>query len=884
MLTLLVITKTLQAQPAGSKAANTEPLLFMENAGQVADVNGQGMPGVLFYAGRGNAKVYISANALHYQFTKINYPAGFDMVALKKLTDVKQKHDIEKKITRSIHRFSVALQGANVNPVIRRQKESDYTENYYLPNCPQGITGIHGYEKITIENIYNGIDWVIYSNDGLLEYDFIVHAGANPADIQLRIQDAENYSIKSGGQLEITTSLGAITEKPPVTYDEKGNTVASSFIINEKGNIGFNVKADATQTLRIDPTVAWATYFGGAGEDYAYSTITDQAFNIYVAGTTNSSTAIASGGFQNVAGGNFDVYLAKFDAKGKKLWATYYGGVSDDYGTACSIGGDSVVFLSGYSFSTTLASGGYQNSFGGLVDGFLVKFNRNGNRQWATYFGGTDVDLANWCTADSDGNVYLAGNTASNGMSTPGAFQQYYGGGDQDAFLAKYNAAGNRLWSTYYGGSGNDYATSCAAFGNFNVYIAGNTSSTNNIASANGLKTIFTPGGFTDGFIASFNGTGARQWGTYYGGEGEDAVNSVAVTTDNSVYMAGSTTSTTGIAFHGFQNLVSAGGQHDAFLVKLGSGGAREWATYYGGTGDEQGNSCALDYFNNVFLAGSTTSTTGIAFGTQFLTYGGGVDAFWTKFSPTGDRVLGTYYGGKSTDIAYAAAIRYDTIVLCGSTDSKAGIALGGFQNSYGGGSYDAFLAKMKTDVVLPLRFIAFNGALVKQNIELNWQTADEINTSNFIVERNENGGSLWQNIGIVAVNGTPGTNTYRFTDVNVKANSMYYYRLNEVDKDGQPFFSRIVTIKTGSINGINIQSVYPNPVSSVLHYYLSAAAADEVTVSITTTDGKAVSMRKAIVNNNASLSLTSLAAGTYYVTFTNKTNGEKMTKKIVKK
>jgi hypothetical protein len=122
-----------------------------------------------------------------------------------------------------------------------------------------------------------------------------------------------------------------------------------------------------------------------------------------------------------------------------RLWGTYYGGSEDDHGRSCATDGSGNVYLAGWTSSANaIASGGYQNYGGGYSDAFLVKFNTNGVRQWGTYYGGSNFDILYSCTTDSIGNVYLAGETGSTNSIASGGHQNTHGGVYSDAFLVKF--------------------------------------------------------------------------------------------------------------------------------------------------------------------------------------------------------------------------------------------------------------------------------------------------------------------------------------------------------------------------------------------------------------------------------------------------------------
>jgi len=246
----------------------------------------------------------------------------------------------------------------------------------------------------------------------------------------------------------------------------------------------------------------WGTYYGGAGLDISYSTSTDGSGNVYITGTTLSTSGIALGGHQNtLGGGNQDGYLVKFNGSGVRQWGTYYGGggVDDGRSATCDVVGN--VYLTGYTQSTNgIALGGHQNSYGGGEDAFLVKFNGLGVRQWGTYYGGIDIEQSYSITTDIAGNVYLTGLTQSLTEIASGGYQNTLGG-IFDAFLVKYNDSGIQHWSTYYGGANDDRGFSTTTNISGDVYIAGYTNS-GGMALGGYQNTL---GGIFDAFLVKFN-------------------------------------------------------------------------------------------------------------------------------------------------------------------------------------------------------------------------------------------------------------------------------------------------------------------------------------------------------------------------------------------
>jgi hypothetical protein len=269
---------------------------------------------------------------------------------------------------------------------------------------------------------------------------------------------------------------------------------------------------------------------------------------------------------------NFDdAFLVKFNSTGVRQWATYYGGEYNDYGTFCTTDNNGNVYLAGITTSpNAIAFAGHQNLYAGDGDAFLVKFNSAGVRQWATYYGGINNDfLLPTCATDNNGNVYLAGVTTSPNAIAFGGHQNLYAG-NGDAFLVKFNSAGVRQWATYYGGKNNDESQSCSVDDSGNVYLSGITYSKDSIASK-GYQNIIGDdfNNYGDAFLVKFNSAGVRQWATYYGGENNDCSKSCVTDNNGNIYLAGYTNSysTNAIAYGGHQK--KFGGVTDAFLVKL---------------------------------------------------------------------------------------------------------------------------------------------------------------------------------------------------------------------------------------------------------------------------------------------------------------------------
>jgi len=683
---------------------------FTENKGQVSDQDCNPRPDVLFSGETNGLTFYIRDNGVTYQTSRIDSWKLEESELSKGLTDEKGLDSVPDQMT--IYRTDINWLGFNKDYTVENGVVKDGFNNYYLPSCLDGAMNVKSYGDVTFKNLYDGIDVKWYEKDGDLEYDFIVAPNSDYKNISWEIQGAARITIGENGQLIIETPLGKIEEQAPIAF--QGETTVEAAWKIEGNKISFQLgDFDPNETLIIDPIVRqWGTYYGGTGDDEGNSCATDASGNVYLAGETLSTSRIATTGAHKTTfvGGVYVAFLVKFNSSGLRQWGTYYGGGGSDRAYSCATDANGNVYMAGATQSATgiATAAAHQTGLGGSGSGFtatfLVKFNASGIRQWGTYYGGGYGDYGRSCATDVSGNVYLAGRTSSStGIATTGTHQTTYAGGG-DGFLVKFNSSGVRQWGTYYGAGnmtgGMERVYSCAVGPSGNVYLTGYTNSTTGIATTGAHQTIYG-GGNEDVFLVKFNSSGVRQWGTYYGGGGSDKGYSCATDTSGNVYMAAYTESTTGIASIGAHQ-TNIGGSYDAFLVKFNSSGVRQWGTYYGGGGGDYGRSCATDASGNVYLTGNAFSTTGIATAgahqTTMQTWWG--NAFLVKFTSSGVRQWGSYYGG--TDDNYSNSCTTGAngkVYIAGATELTAsGIAtIGAHKTTYGGGSYDAFLVKFDT-------------------------------------------------------------------------------------------------------------------------------------------------------------------------------------------
>jgi len=669
---------------------------FTENKGQIADQHMNSRPDVLFSGFTGGFIFHLRNSGVSYQFSR----------TINSVASEKQSCKASK-----ICRIDVNWPGSNITANVSGSEPLDGHCNFYLDQCPEGALNVKSYRKVLYQNLYAGIDLKWYQVNGSLKYDYEVSAGADYRQITLDIKGADKIRINSKGSLVIETPIGNIIEEAPIVI-QQGIQLVSKWILKE-GTASFEIFGiDPNLPFVIDPIVReWGTYYGGSGNDYSSGMSEDLNGNIFISGyTTSTGTTLATSGAHQVNyGGNNDAFLMAMNPSGLRLWSTYYGGnTSYEEGVSCSPDLSGNVYLLGYANSSTViaTSGAHQSSLGGSYDAFLVKFNSSGARQWATWYGGSGSESAGGCATDASGNVFISGPTSTSSgtaIASNNAFQAF-----GFSFLAKFNPNGQRLWGTYFGDDGTVSPRSLATNTMGDVFMAGATTATGSAMTTTGAHQLLNGGG-TDAFLCKFSSNGALLWSTFYGGSGSDQAKSCAVNVNGEVYIAGATTtSVSNVINSPASHQITIGGSSDGFLAKFDSMGVRLWATYYGGSQNDDIAGCSLDPIGNIYICGTTESTAAIATSAAYQSsLGGNSDVFVALFNSNGLRQWATYYGDNTSDVATDCVTHSSgSIYVCGATGGGATTGIlssaDALQTTFGGSFYDGLIFKLIDCVSLP--------------------------------------------------------------------------------------------------------------------------------------------------------------------------------------
>gem|GEM_PF-6215899 len=468
------------------------------------------------------------------------------------------------------------------------------------------------------------------------------------------------------------------------------------------GFVAGNYPKYSTLIIDPWPQLMWGTYYGGNQYEKELGVVTDALENVYVCGQTYSTANIATAGAHQVTkNSGYDGFIAKLDGFGQRVWATYYGGPLHDYIHDITLDAVGNVYVCGSTFSTSAiaTAGAHQTAISGGEEAFLVKFDNNGVRQWGTYYGGTAYDKFTMLKVAPSGNIYAGGETGSaNNIATAGSYKPTISSTWTDAFVVKFDPAGVRDWGTYFGGDSAEFVRDGLIIDVLeNVYITGKTKSINGISSPGAYQPASgSSGNDYDAFVAKLTTSGNMVWSTYYGGTASDEGFDLSLNSTGDLYVVGWTFSNNNISTSGsFQEIY--GGATDAFIAKFNSNGNCVRGSYFGGISDDMINAIQVDANGELVLSGSTKGTTGLA--TPYVhqsSYMGVEDMLLIKFDSLLQRSWCTYFGGTNAENSWDVCVTTSGYYyVCGDAKSLTLVATSGVhQSTYGGGTQDGYIAR----------------------------------------------------------------------------------------------------------------------------------------------------------------------------------------------
>ena len=558
--------------------------------------------------------------------------------------------------------------------------------HYFIGRDPRKWrSDVSHYSRILYSDLYPGINVVYYGVGGHLRYDFVVHPGANPEQIRLQVEGAEELFIGQDGTLVLSTTFGELRQTDLTVYQEvagKRQTVEGSFQIIAENQVTFRVPNYNRQLpLVVDPVLEFAT-FVGLGVDEGNAVAVDGEGNVYLAGMASSNFSTINGNVGDTFSHN--LYVTKMDPTGSTIfYSSVLGGERTDRAFGIAVDDVGCAYLTGFTDSNQfpVTAGAIQVRYAGPPppeenatgggDGFIVKICKEGTTlEYATYLGGRNNDFGWDIAVDSDGQAHVTGPTWSDDFpTTEGALQNEFGGDvalfRSDTFVSKVDIHGTDLVYSTYMGNERSEGRGIAVDASGNAYVTGK-------ADLNFLRTpnaLSTEGGLSDPFVAKFDPTGTVIYSAVFGGKFNDLGTDIAVDKTGSAYVVGETNSPDFPATDGaFQRALADAppsfdpdSATDAFVAKLNAEGSDlVFATYLGGNKFDGSAAIGLDSAGHAFIAGISISTdfplTDDAFQRTFAGRGDGFgfirrrngDLFIAHIDgERGDLLFSSYLGGK---------------------------------------------------------------------------------------------------------------------------------------------------------------------------------------------------------------------------------------------
>jgi hypothetical protein len=605
---------------------------------------------------------------------------------------------------------------------------------HYAPVSTATPISAPTYERVRYDDLYPGVDLVYYGRPRELEYDFVVAPGADPGAIALALAGAERLELDGEGALLVHTAAGTLRQPRPFAYQDVDGTrrpVSAGYALDRDGHVRLRLGAyDRARELVIDPVLAWSTYLGGSDEEGDWwssgpvlGLTVDAAGNVYVTGSTDSADFPTTAGAAGPQG-NRDAFVTKFSPTGALVYSTYVGGPCDDAAYDVAVDAAGSAYLTGRAHHLCMLE---YFPAGALI----AKLTPAGGLDWALVLGGGygDVSSGTAIAVDGQGRAFVTGSTSSwDFPTTPGALRTTTCPTSTDptytdAFVAKVDANGGLVYSTFLCGDAFDAPKGIAVDAAGNAFVAGWTRSLD-WPTVNPLQATNRAQPFgRNGFVSKLNAAGSQLlYSTYLGGTINDLIEGLAIDGNGNAYVTGTSESTdfptTAGVLQPQRGGVVCGSQFctDAFVAKIAAAGnALAWSTYLYGEGFDEGGDIAVDAGGNAYVVGTTASVyfpIRDAFQPTSRVRGPS-DAFVAKLSENGSSLLhSSYFGGSGgantmTGADEGTAIAVDAAgnaYVAGATKSlDLPTTPGAFQpglggdvcDSYSGPCGDAFVAKI---------------------------------------------------------------------------------------------------------------------------------------------------------------------------------------------
>lgn len=593
--------------------------------------------------------------------------------------------------------YRVTLLNANPKPAIAGEKPYDHYYNFFLGNDPKRwAPHVHAYNTLSYNHLYNKINLIFLADNDYLKYEFHIAPGGDPKQIRMQYDGLENIS-KVGEELLLHTAVDRVLELAPIAYqiNHKGDTLLVTCKYHLQKNIlTFDLgNYDSSLPLVIDPTVVFSSYSGSTADNWGYTATYDSHGNLYGGGIVfDVGYPTTLGAYQVDYCGDVDVSISKFDATGSFLhYSTYLGGSAADIPHSLHVNDNDELYIFGTTGSADfpVTTDAFDTSFNGGPnitlstnmtfpagsDIFVAKLSADGTQLPAsTFIGGSGNDGVNTASGlrknyaddnrgeiivDESSNIYVVSSTYSSDFPVTTNCYQPGNSGNQEVCVFKFSQdLSSLIWSTYFGGSGNDAGYSMYVAADKSVYFCGGTVSVDLPITPNAYQPTHADNvSAADGFVAHLSSNGnLLLHSTYLGKSDYDQAYLIKGDDEDFPHILGQTSASGTLWVQNAGYYVPGGGQ---FLIKLSKNlGSSVWSTAIGtgnGGPDISPTAMLVDYCDNIYLSGWGSHQLNGFGGTNglpvtddaFQSTTDGSDFYFMSISDDASNLLyATYFGG----------------------------------------------------------------------------------------------------------------------------------------------------------------------------------------------------------------------------------------------
>ncbi|MCU0798842.1 MAG: PKD domain-containing protein [Candidatus Thermoplasmatota archaeon] len=539
---------------------------------------------------------------------------------------------------------------------------------------------------------------------------------------------------------------------------------------------------------------------------------------MYITGYSEDSQIdypTTAGAFDHISNGGYDVMVTKMDAAGSSLvYSTFLGGSRYDFGSSISIYPDGCTYVTGDTQSNDypVTAGAYDTLHNGDYDAFVTKLDPTGSSLiFSTFIGGKCRDSSGGITIDPFRNIIITGFTNSSNYPVVNAYDDKYNDDSRwmDAFVTKLDSTGsNLIFSTYVGGSSNDYAMAIALDSHDNICITGFTSSFDYPTTVDAYDSILNVNENMDVFVTKFDVNGSFLiFSTFIGGNDDDFGYGISLDRENKVYITGQTGDYSPEAYSDFPTTERAydttyNGGLDIFVTKLNSSGSDLiFSTFIGGSNQDGGEDIIVNNNGDAFITGITESNDyPITKGAEDSTFNGRIDVVVTKLNSSGSFLeYSTYLGGGKRDDGKGIALDDDVVCITGFSFYDEVVQYPTTEGAYQTlhyGEADVIITKLNTTVdnIKPVfgQDLSDENATTGDRFEFKTEVTDDIGISGVFVQFRFGEGTIINR-------SMSGTGPYRY-EINISTHSTeslhYIFRARDLVGNWANTTERTVLVK----------------------------------------------------------------------------------------